>query len=238
MQILEALRARMSARRENNAEALVAAARRIATGETVDVATIESALTAEGRSPDDFEAMIELARNRQTWHAARDRGPAAANQRDKLKSDYDAASEAFEKTRLAWFEKSERLSAQIAAATEIVNAADAATEKLTHPNNVPGIHAERVRAAISEHMEASEQVENIRQEIKEAKARVRSEEEWCSQKRQTNDNRGSSLEEHERALKRAQRQLAELEAALPEAETAFTAAVKTLQESKATALKM
>jgi chromosome segregation ATPase len=238
MQILEALRARMSARHENNAEALVAAARRIATGETVDVATIESALTAEGRSPDDFEAMIELARNRQTWQATRDRGPAAANQRDKLKSDYESSSEAFEKVRAAWFEKSERLSAQIAAATEIVNAAEAATAKLTNPNNVPGVHGERVREAIAEHMAASEHLESITRDIKDAKARVRSEEGWCAQKRLTNDNRGSSLEEHERLLKRAQRELAELEASLPDAESAFAAAVKTLQDRKAAALKI
>ena len=236
--ILETLRGRMGARRETNAETLVAAARRIAAGETVDANAVETALVAEGKSVDDFEALCELARRRQAWHAARDRGPAAIVQRDKLTRELDAAREAYERTRLAWVEKSGQLSQQIDAAISVVSASDDATAKLTAPENVPGVLAERLRAADADHMAALQSVENIRRELKEAKNRVKDETEWCQHKEKYNNERYSTLDDHKRALARAERRVAELESALPPAEAAVAAALKTLRERQAAALKL
>ena len=234
-QILEMLRSRMTARRETNAETLVAAARRIAAGENVDPTAVESALVAEGKSVDDFEAAVELARRRLTWHAARDKGPAAISDRDKLTAELDAAHAAFEKVQTAWIEKSRRLSQQIDAAIAIVQAANDATDKLTAPANISGPLADRLRKADEDHAEALQMVDAIRRELREAKSRAKDEGEWVAHKTAYN-NGVSSLEEHQRLLKRAERRVAELEAALPPAEKAVAAALKTLQDRRAAAL--
>ena len=236
--ILEMLRSRMTARRETNAETLVAAARRIAAGDNVDPTAVESALVAEGKSVDEFEAAVELARRRLAWHAARDKGSAAIIQRDKLTTELDAASDAFEKVQSQWADKSRRLAQQIDAAIAIVQAANDANEKLTSPANVPGVLAERLKTADVEHTEALQTVDTIRRELREAKSRVKDESEWVSHKKQFNDQRLSTLDEHERSLKRWERRVAELEAALPPAEKAVAAALKTLQDRQAAALKI
>jgi chromosome segregation ATPase len=236
--ILEMLRTRMTARKESNAETLVAAARRVAAGENVDPTAVESALVAEGKSVDDFESMCELARRRQTWHAARDKGPAAISDRDKLTAELESAHAAFEKVHAQWAEKSRRLSQQIDAAIAIVQAANDATDKLTAPANISGPLADRIRKADEDHAEALQTVDAIRRELREAKSRVKDESEWVSHKKQFNDQRLSTLDEHERSLKRAERRVAELEAALPPAEKAVAAALKTLNERRAAALKL
>lgn len=237
--ILETLRGRMAARRETNAETLVAAARRIAAGESVDPGTVESALVAESKSVDDFEALCELARRRLTWHAARDKGPAAIIQRDKLNAELEAARESFERTRLAWVEKSGRLSSQLSAVVSIVQASDDATERLTNPANVPGVLAERIRTADAKHVETLDELETIRRELREARIRVKNEKEWCEHKQSFNSNTHlSTLDDHKKALARAERRVAELETALPTAEAAVAAALKTLEERRAAALKI
>jgi hypothetical protein len=237
--ILETLRGRMAARRETNAETLVAAARRIAAGETVDAGSVEAALVAESKSVEDFEAMCELARRRQLWHAARDKGPAATRERDKLQSELDAAKDAFEKSRLAWVERSGSLAARIRTFDVVVQTADDATGKLTDPANIPGVLAERLRTADAAHVEAMDAVETIRRELREAKSRVKNEGEWVQHKQQFNNNTHlSTLDDHKLALARAERRVAELEAALPPAESAAAAALKTLDERRAAALKL
>jgi len=235
--ILEALRGRMAARRETNAETLVAAARRIAAGESVDPASVEAALVAESKSVDDFESLCELARRRLTWHAARDKGPAAIIQRDKLTRELDAANEAFERTRLAWVEASSKLGIQVDAAIAVVRAAEDAAAKLTTPANVPGVLAERLKQAEVDHTEALQTVDALRRELRDAKNRVKDEEGWVAQKTAFN-NGVSSLDDHERALKRWQRRVSELETAMPPAEKAVAAAFKTLEERRAAALKL
>jgi len=235
--ILEMLRTRMTARKESNAETLVAAARRIAAGENVDPTAVESALVAEGKSVDDFESMCELARRRQAWHAARDKGPAAISERDKLTAELESAHAAFEKVHAQWAGKSRRLSQQIDAAIAIVQAANDATDKLTAPANISGPLADRIRNADAEHAEALQTVDAIRRELREAKSRVKDETEWCAHKA-AYGNGPSSLEEHQRLLKRAERRVAELEAALPPAEKAVAAALKTLNERRDAALKL
>ena len=237
-QILEMLRSRMAARAESNAEVLVAAARRIAAGESVDTAAVETALVAEGKSVDAFEAMCELARRRQAWHAARDRGPAAIVQRDKLTRELDAARNEYEKLRLRWVETSGQLGQQIDALIAVVSASDDATAKLTAPENVPGVLAERIRAADADHTAALQNAEAVRRDLKEARSRVKDEAEWVVHKKQFNDQRASTLDDHERALARWERRVKELEAALPPAERAVAAALKTLQERRAAALKL
>ena len=237
--ILETLRGRMAARRETNAETLVAAARRIAAGESVDAGNVETALVAESKSVDDFEAMCELARRRQTWHANRDKGPAATVQRDKLQTELDTAREAFEKSRLAWVERSGSLAARIRAFDVVVQSADDATGKLTDPANVPGVLAERLRAADAEHVETMDALETIRRELREARARVKTETAWCEHKQTFNtNNHMSTLDDHQKALARAERRVSELEAALKPAEAAVAAALKTLEERRAAALKL
>jgi hypothetical protein len=224
--ILEALRMRMVQRRETNAESLAAAARRIAAGETVDAASVESAL-------------VELARRRQLWHAARDKGPAATRERDKLQSELDAAKDAFEKSRLAWVERSGSLAARIRTFDVVIQTADDATAKLTDPANIPGIMAERIRTADAAHVEAMDAVETIRRELREARSRVKTETEWVQHKKDFGNNTHlSTLDDHKRALARAERRVSELEAALPPAEAAVAAALKTLDERRAAALKL
>ena len=235
--ILEMLRTRMTARRETNAETLVAAARRIAAGENVDPTAVEAALVAEGATVDDFESMCDLARRRLTWHAARDKGPSAISERDKLTAELESAHAAFEKVHAQWAEKSRRLSQQIDAAIAIVQAANDATDKLTAPSHISGPLADRLRKADEDHAEALQTVDAIRRELREAKSRVKDETEWCAHKA-AYGNGASSLEEHQRLLKRAERRLAELEAALPPAEKAVAVALKTLDDRRAAALKL
>jgi DNA repair ATPase RecN len=181
--------------------------------------------------------MCELARRRQAWHAARDKGPAVISDRDKLTAELESAHAAFEKVHAQWAEKSRRLSQQIDAAIAIVQAANDATDKLTAPANISGPLADRLRKADEDHAEALQTVDAIRRELREVKSRVKDETEWCAHKA-AYGNGPSSLEEHQRLLKRAERRVAELEAALPPAQKAVTVALKTLDDRRAAALKL
>lgn len=236
--ILETLRGRMAARRESNAETLAAAARRIAAGESVDTGNVEAALVQENKSVDDFEALCELARRRQVWHATRDKGPAAIVQRDKLTTELEAERQRFEAARLAWVAASEKLNAKLSAAVNTVSASNDATDNLTHPKNIPGPLGDKMAAALDAHTDAMSAAENARRALKDARDRVKGEAEWVAHKQTYNDQRYSSLADHQAALARWQRRLPELETAVKEADAAVTAAEKTLAELRAAALKL
>jgi len=238
MTILDAIRSRMTARRESNASTLVAAARRIATGETVDPADIESTLVAEGVTVDAFESMVELARRRQGWHATRDRGPAAAAQRDKAAAELETARERFEAAREVWATTSQKLNVKLAAAGNIVSAADDATRSLQTPANIPGPLGGKIAAADDAHVAAMVAVENARRALKDARDRVRSESEWVERKQTFNDQRYTSLAEHVAALARWEKRVPELEKAVVDAVAAATTAEKTLNDLRADALKL
>jgi len=236
--ILETLRGRMAARRETNAETLMAAARRIAAGETVDPSAVESALVAERATVDDFSAMVELARRRQSWHATRDKGPAAIIQRDKLTTELEAERQRFEAARLAWNAASEKLNAKLSAAINTVSASNDATDNLTHPKNIPGPLGEKMAAALDAHTDAMTNAENARRALKDARDRVKGETEWVAHKKTYNDQRYSSLADHQAALARWERRVPELETAVKESEAAEVAAFKALDERRAAALKL
>lgn len=238
MTILESLRSRMTARRESNTSTLVAAARRIATGETVDPADIEGALVAEGVTVEAFESMVELAHRRQGWHATRDKGPAAAVQRDKAAAELETARERFEAAREVWATTSQKLNARLAAAGGIVSAAADATQHLRTPANIPGPLGGKIAAADDAHVAAMSNVETTRRMLKDAKGRVRSELEWVDHKQTYNDNRYTSLADRQNALARWEKRVPELETALVDAVAAATAAEKTLNDLRADALKL
>jgi chromosome segregation ATPase len=236
--ILDVLRTRMVARRETNAETLMAAARRIAAGETVDPSAVETALVAERATVEDFEGMCELARRRQVWHATRDRGPAAIVARDKLTNELEAERQRFEAARLAWVAASDKLNAKLSAAINTVSASNDATDNLTHPKNIPGPLGDKLAAALDAHTTALDAAENARRTLRDARERVKSEHEWCTHKATYNNERYSTLADHQAALARWQRRLPELETAVKEADAAVAAAEKTLADLRAAALKL
>jgi DNA repair exonuclease SbcCD ATPase subunit len=236
--ILEVLRTRMVARRETNAETLMAAARRIAAGETVDPSAVESALVAERSTVEDFAAMCELARRRQAWHATRDKGPAAIIQRDKLTTELEAERQRFEAARLAWVAASDKLNAKLTAAINTVSASNDAVENLTNPKHLPGPLGDKLAAALDAHTAALDAAESARRTLRDARDRVKSEDEWCTHKATYNNERYSTLADHQAALARWQRRLPELETAVKEADAAVATAEKALAELRAAALKL
>lgn len=237
--IFEALAERMATRTRTHNETLLAAARRLANGESADDAAVDAALAATGKTVDEFRELVELCQRRREWYAAMDRGPAATTMLDKLQAAAARERAAFEQVEQAWRSRAAELDAQIRAAETTTTAAGAARDKLVHPDNVPGDLADRIRQAHDDVAATATAMERNRRERREAAEREKSQREWADHKRGLNQHTaGGSADDHERNATRAAKRVAELDAELPDVERAAANAVAELRRLEALALKV
>jgi hypothetical protein len=237
--IFEALAGRMAARKRTHTETLVAAARRLATGESVDDAAVAEALEASGQTLDDFQALAELCQRRRTWYVEMDRGPAAVARRDKATATLEREKAAFEQIQNAWFARAGVLEGEIAAAGKVADAARAARGNLVHWDHVPGELAGQIHEAHEAVAAAHGVVATLERERRQQTEREKSERDWAEHKRTLNlATPAGDAADHERAAKRAARRLAEIEKELPAARQAVEAAEAELRRLEAAALKI
>lgn len=239
MRVLEILMSRSRERHNTAAEALVAAANRIAADEAVDPGTVERALVDAGKDVAEFERLCELAKQRREWRSAWDRRQAADAKKAKAQMALDKEREAFEAAHATWVDKGSSLEAEIAAAASVVDAADVARARLVMPKNVPGPLGEKLAAAIAERDAATERVAAANRELREVRQLEKDQRDWCQHKREMNlSTLGGDADDHERRANRAARRAGELLAELQAAQSAEEAAAANVKSLEAAALKL
>jgi hypothetical protein len=223
MKVLDLLRGRQAERHTNNADAIAAAARKTAAGETVDHLALEHAMVEEGLSVEDFAALVGQAERRQSWRAAMDKLPAATARVAKTNATIERERVAFEAVRDAWFQRANELDAELAAAEPLVRAGNEAREKLSNPANVPGVVGERLAEALADQAEAVERVAGVGRQQREWGENLSRNNGFAE--RHNDSERGK---DYARLGAQAERRLAELAAELADANTALAAAQKNL----------
>ena len=99
--LIDALRGRLRQREATSIDTVAAAARAAARGESYDVAAIEAALVETRQTATDFEAAVDVARQRQTWLKQFEQLAAAASKADKLEAAIQAEEEKLAEARRA-----------------------------------------------------------------------------------------------------------------------------------------
>jgi hypothetical protein len=243
--ILDALRGRVKQREGNALDTIAAAARAAARGETYDVGAIEKALAETRQTPGDFERAVELARKRLAWLADFEKLASATTKVTKLESTAEAEKAKFEAARRAFMEKADALDADLRTARTLRDKGSQARDQLLDPRDVPGTIGEKYREAVAEKEAADVMLEGAARDLREIVAKVKSEEGWIKQltaedekelrpdriftKSAKPPEESYKVEDHRRALARAQRRRAEAEAQLTEAEKIAARAARAVE---------
>lgn len=237
--IFERLAGRMAARKRTNAETLLAAARRLANGESMDDATVAEALDNAGQTLEHFQTLVDLCQRRRAWYVAMDRGPAAIAKRDKATVVLEREAATFEETRQVWVQRAHVLEAEVSAAAQVADAAREARSSLLHWDNVPGDLAGQIHEAHESVAVANQALATLEREQRQQRETEKSQSDWAEQKRTLNQSTPyGGAEDHERLAKRATRRLAEIETEMAAARKAVEAAEAELRRLEAAALKV
>lgn len=235
--ILDALRGRLAQREANALDVIAAGARAAARGETYDTGALERALTETGKTLADFQRAVDVARKRCAWLADFDALAAASAKVKKLETAAAAEQSKMEAARAAFFERAAAIDAELKIHRTACDKGNVARGNLLDPRDVPaGTVGDKYRAAVSDFEAAQAEVDRTQREVKEQANRIRSEHEWIKQLSGDNNepklikpsalpmvgspqpDESQQLQDHRRALARAERRKAEAEAALTEAE--------------------
>jgi hypothetical protein len=251
--LLDALRGRIKQREGNALDTFAAAARAAARGEAYDVAAIERALVELGKTTADFEVAVELASKRAAWLAEFEKLSSATAKVNKLEAAATAEQTKFEAARRAFMEKAEAIDADLATARSMRDRGIDARSKLLDPRDVPGAIGDKYREAVAEAQAAASDLQRAQSNLREIRARVKSEKEWIEQlsggpvkqlqppllvvKPAEAAHEHPKLEEHRLYLARALRRQGEAEAQLTEAEKVAAAASRAVDALAAEVLK-
>jgi hypothetical protein len=243
--ILDALRGRVKQREGNALDTIAAAARAAARGETYDVGAIEKALVETRHTTADFERAVELARKRLAWLADFEKLASATTKVAKLESTAEAEKAKFEAARRAFMEKADAIDADLRTARIVRDKGAQARSQLLDPRDVPGVIGEKYREAVAEKEAADVILGDATRALREIVERVKSEEGWIKQltaadekelrpdriltKSAAPPQEHYRLEDHRRALARAQRRRAEAEAQLTEAQKVAARATRAVE---------
>lgn len=236
MDVLSLLRSRFAERTRNAAETVSTAARKVANGQNVDHTALEAAMVATATTVDAFAELVDLHKRRAAWRADYDRLKDAATKRDKVNATIEREAAAFEELRQKHAEKMSRLQADYKEVSRLVERGEAARHELLAVDNVPAPAAQTLREAHDNLATASEAVSAATRAIREANDGIKSEEEWIARKDEAGDNHMSSKGDHELALKRWKRRLAEAEPVLAEAIAVERLAAERLQAAEVEAI--
>lgn len=246
--ILDALRGRLRQRESNAIDAIAAGARAAARGESYDVTAIEAALVETRQSAADFEAAVEVARQRQTWLKQFEQLAAATSKADKLEAAIQAEEDKLAEARRAAIARCDAMRAELAIhATRRAQGRDA-RESLLRPESVPGTIGDQWRAAVAARDAAEIQRSDTQRQLNEARAKFKSEERWIEQiigevdktikpnildrvaGQKLFGEQANRVEQHTLALKRAQRRIEEAEAQLAADDKSLTMAQKAVDD--------
>lgn len=239
--VLELLTGKARARQANADDTLVAAAKRAANGESVDVDAVDQALVATGRTPDDFAAMVALAGKRRAWFRDMDKGTAAKAAADKAGAAFQREEAAFVVVRDAWVARSQSLGAERDQAMAVVSRARDARDALVHPDNVPtAALAQRIRDAHDAVMAAEAELSRIRGEVRDNEERRKAALDWKESRNWKQDADATakrSAEDQQLVADRCTRRLKDLATELAAANEALAAATAEVDAAEAAALK-
>ena len=246
--ILDALRGRMRQRESNAIDAIAAGARAAARGESYDVTMIESALVETRQTAANFEAAIDVARQRQTWLKQFDQLAAAASKADKLEAAIQAEEEKLAEARRAAIGRCDAMRAELAIHASRRDQGRDARESLLRPAGVPGTIGDQWRAAIEARDAAEIQRDDTKRLMRECRDKAKAEEGWIEQiigeadkslkpsifdrlaGQKLHGDQANRVEQHTLALKRAQRRIAELEEQLGNDEKTLTRTQKAVDD--------
>jgi cell fate (sporulation/competence/biofilm development) regulator YlbF (YheA/YmcA/DUF963 family) len=246
--ILDALRGRMRQRESNAIDAIAAGARAAARGESYDVTQIESALIETRQTAADFEAAVDVARQRQTWLKQFEQLAAAASKSDKLEAAIQAEEEKLAEARRAAIGRCDAMRVELAIHASRRDQGKDAREALLRPAGVPGTIGDQWRSAIAARDAAEVQRSETQRQLNESRAKFKSEERWIEQiigevdktikpnildritGQKLYGDQANRVEQHTLALKRAQRRIEEAEAQLAVDEKALTKAQKAVDD--------
>ena len=253
--ILDALRGRMRQRESNAIDAIAAGARAAARGESYDVTAIESALVETRQTATDFEAAVDVARQRQTWLKQFEQLAAAASKSDKLAAAIAAEEAKLDEARRAAIARCDTLRAELAIHTSRRDQGRDARESLLRPAGVPGTIGDQWRSAVDARDAAEIQREDTQRQLREARSKFKSEEGWIEQiigeadkalkpnifdrlaGQKLYGDQANRVEQHTLAMKRAQRRMAELEEQLGNDEKTLTRTQKAVDDLAAQVVK-
>ena len=253
--ILDALRGRMRQRESNAIDAIAAGARAAARGESYDVTAIEAALVETRQTATDFEAAIEVARQRQTWLKQFEQLAAAASKSDKLEAAIQAEEEKLAEARRAAFARCDAMRAELAIHANRRDQGRDARESLLRPAGVPGTIGDQWRSAVDARDTAEVQCGDTKRLLREARNVFKSEEGWITQiigeadkslkpsifdrlaGQKLYGDQANRVEQHALSLKRAQRRIAEFEEQLVNDEKTLTKTQKAVDDLAAQVVK-
>lgn len=251
--ILEALRGRLQQRQLNAIDTIAAGAKAAAQGERYDVAAIENALVETGQTMAAFEEAVERASHRAAWLADFEKLANASTKVKKLEASLATEQARFEAARTAYFEKAAALEEQLRKAQATREKGRQAQDRLLEPRGVPGTIGERYRQAVAEADAAEAGLGDAQRAVREQLEKIKSEQAWIQQLlgEQEQQLRPSllrpsardaqqeppRLQDHRRALARAEKRKAEAEAELGKAEKRATLAHKAVDAMLAEVLQ-
>jgi hypothetical protein len=253
--ILDALRGRMRQREATSVDTIAAAARAAARGESYDVTQIEAALVETRQTAADFEAAVDVARQRQTWLKQLEQLAAAASKADKLEAAIQAEEERLAEARRAAIARCDAMRAELAIHASRRDQGKDAREALLRPAGVPGTIGDQWRSAIAARDAAEVQRSETQRQLNESRAKVKSEERWIEQivgevdktikpnildritGQKLYGDQANRVEQHTLALKRAQRRIEEAVAQLADDDKALTKAQKAVDDLAAQVVK-
>jgi hypothetical protein len=253
--IIDALRGRMRQREATSVDTIAAAARAAARGESYDVTQIESALVETRQTAADFEAAVDVARQRQTWLKQFEQLAAATSKADKLEAAIQAEEEKLAEALRAAINRCDAMRAELAIHASRRDQGKDAREALLRPAGVPGTIGDQWRAAVDARDAAEVQREDTQRLLREARSKFKSEEGWIEQivgeadkalkpnifdrlaGQKLYGDQANRVEQHTLALKRAQRRIAELEEQLGNDEKTLTRTQKAVDELAAQVVK-
>lgn len=253
--ILDTLIGRARQRDMNAADLVADAARAAAAEKTYDVGALEAALRETGMTITDFEKAVDRARQRALWLRQFDGLAAATNKAAKLEAAIRAEEDKFQEMHAAMIARCDKVRAELAVVVANRDAGQRAKEELLNPSSVPGSIGGKWRDAVAAREQAEQVVEASQIELRQANERVRSERGWIEQLTggpvksfampkilKTDADRSipvdsGKLDDHQRALARATRRVAEIEARLVDERKALDAARRLTEQLAGEVLK-
>lgn len=239
--VLELLTGKARARQATADDTLVAAAKRAANGESVDVDAVDAALVATGRTPADFAAMVATATKRRAWFRDMDKGTAAKAAADKAGATYAREEAAFVVVRDAWVARSQTLGAERDQAMAVVARARDARQALVHPDNAPTpALAQRLRDAQDAVTAAEVELSRIRRDVRDTEDRQKAALDWKEGRNWKPDADAvakATADENQLVAERCARRLKDLAVELAAANEALAKATAELDAAEAAALK-
>jgi chromosome segregation ATPase len=251
--VLALLGQRQQQRTGHALDILAAAARDAAAGKAIDVGAAEAALHELHETPEFFKQLAEIAEKRQAAGRDLERLGVATSKARKVAEAIDAETRRYEETRKAYLSRVTALEAEKADHDATIAAANKAREILLKPENVLGSDRPRYEEALAERDVAAAAAETLRRELKRQRDRIKEADRWIADvhlryereikpatifgQPKHSEQELAEIAPHELDKRRAEREIAEIEPRLREAEERVDRAERAVVAIELTILK-